>query len=87
LALQNASASTAAAVTLQEMSGTNQVLQTVSVSLAGRSRMTMDLVDFFGQPASGASSVVIQSSQPIQLLGIQGDTSAGTLTPVVVTAN
>lgn len=86
LALQNPT-TTSATVTLQEMSGTNQVLQTVSVALAGRSRMTRDLADFFGQPGSGASSVVIQSNQPIQLLGIQGDTSAGTLTPVVVTAN
>jgi hypothetical protein len=86
LALQNPT-TTSAAITLEEMSGTNQVLQTVSVSLAGRSKMTRDLADFFGQPASGATSVVIQSNQPIQLLGIQGDSSAGTLTPVVVTAN
>jgi hypothetical protein len=86
LALQNPG-TTAATITLQELSQSNQVLQTVSVSLGGRSKMTRDLADFFGQPASGAASVGIQSDQPLQLLGIQGDTSAGTLTPVVVTAN
>ncbi len=85
LALQNGSSS-AVSVTLQLLSSTNQVLKTVGVSLASQTKMTRDLAEFFGPPPAGASTVTIQSTGPIQLLGIQGDTSAGTLTPVVVTA-
>jgi hypothetical protein len=45
--------------------------------------MTEDLFDFFAQPGTGVS-VQISSSQAIELLGMQGDSSAGTITPVVV---
>jgi hypothetical protein len=85
LALQNPT-STSASVTLEVMSASNQVLQTLNLTLPGRSRMTRDLVDFLGQTMQGASTVVIQSSLPIQLLGIHGDSLAGTIAPVVVTA-
>ena len=82
LALQNESASPAE-VTLQLVSGT-QIVQTLSFPLPGTSKMTRDLADFFGQAPAGGSTVQIQSTQPIQLLGIQGDTTAGTLFPVAV---
>jgi hypothetical protein len=82
LALQNPGTGPAQ-VTLSLLSSGNQVLQTFSFSLPGKSRMTEDLFDFFAQPGTGVS-VQISSSQAIELLGMQGDSSAGTITPVVV---
>src|SRR5215510_14895756 len=83
LSLQNPG-SNPAEVTLQLLSSTNNVLQTLSFPLPGKSKMTRDLVDFFGQPPGSGSKVVIQSTQPIQLLGLQGDTSNSTLVPRIV---
>lgn len=71
-------------VTLQLLSSSNQVLQTLSLSLAGKSKLTEDLLDLFPQPPAGAASVAISSAQAIQLLGMQGDSAAGTIQPVTV---
>lgn len=71
-------------VTLQMLSSTNQVLQTLSLSLAGKSKLTEDLLDLFPQPPAGAASVSISSPQAIQLLGMQGDSAADSIQPVTV---
>jgi hypothetical protein len=83
LALQNPGAN-AAPVTLELLSSSNQVLQTMSLSLPGTSKMTEDILDFFPQPDANGVAVHISSSQSIQILGLQGDTGAGTIKPLVV---
>ena len=83
LALQNADANPAE-VSLQLVSG-SKVLQSLSFPLPGRSKMTRDLVEFFGRAPDSGARVIIQSTQPIQMLGIVGDSSAEVLVPVVVT--
>ncbi|HWZ46543.1 MAG TPA: hypothetical protein VNW97_23925 [Candidatus Saccharimonadales bacterium] len=83
LALQNPGASSTQ-VTLSLLSTSNQVLQTFSLPLPGKSRITEDLLDFFSQPGASAAAVRISSPQAIQLLGLKGDTAAATLQPVVV---
>lgn len=82
VALQNP-ATNPAQVTLELLSSGNQVLQTTSFSLPGKSKMTEDILDFFPQPAANAVVLRIGSSQSIQILGLQGDTSAGTIKPLV----
>lgn len=86
LALQNPNA-TATQVKMELLSSTNQVLQSFSFSLASRTKVTRDLLEMFpsGVFVNGAS-VRITSAQPIQMLGLQGDTSIGAVAPLVVTA-
>jgi hypothetical protein len=83
LALQNPGQSSVQ-VTLELLSSGGQVLQTSSLSLPGVSKVTEDLLDLFPQPPAGAAAVHIRSSQATQLLGMRGDTAAGTIRPVVV---
>jgi hypothetical protein len=85
MALQNPGTSPAQ-VTLELLSAGNRVLQTFSLPLPGRSKMTEDLLDLFAQPPAEAVAVRIRSSQSIQMLGMHGDTVAGTIVPVVVSA-
>ena len=86
LALQNPN-TTAAQVTLQLLSSTNQVLQSFSFPLPSRTKVTRDLLEVFpvGAFINGAS-VRISASQPIQMLGLQGDTSINTVAPLIVSA-
>jgi hypothetical protein len=83
LALQNPNQNSAQ-ITLQLLSSSNQVLQTSSVSLAGVSKITEDILDFFPQPPAGATAVHISATAPVQILGMQGDTAAQTIGPVIV---
>src|SRR6266481_3297840 len=83
LALQNPNQNSAL-ITLQLLSSSNQVLQTSSVSLAGVSKITEDILDLFPQPPAGATAVQISATAPVQMLGLQGDTAARTITPVIV---
>jgi hypothetical protein len=81
LAVQNAS-STAAVVTLELLSSAQQVLQTVSFSLAGMSKITRDLGEFF--PINfGGVAVRVTASQPVQMLGLLGDAANNTVVPVI----
>jgi hypothetical protein len=81
LALQNAS-SPSAVVTLELLSPAQQVLQTVSFSLAGRSKIVRDLGEFF--PINfGGVAVRVTASQPVQMLGLLGDSANNTVVPVI----
>ena len=86
LALQNPNA-TAAQVKLELLSSAGQVLQSFSFSLPSMTKATRDLLEVFpsGIFVNGAS-VRITATQPIQMLGLQGDTSINTVAPLVVTA-
>ncbi len=82
VALQNP-LSTAAQVTVTLLSPGNQVLQTFSFSLPGRTKVIRNIGEVF--PAgSGGASVRMTSSHPLQALGLLGDTSAGIVVPEVV---
>ncbi len=83
IALQNPTTNSAQ-VTLELLTSGNQVLQTVNISLPGKSKMTEDLLDYFPQPAANGAVVRIGSSQPIQILGLQGDTGTGLIKPLMV---
>ncbi|HSM85331.1 MAG TPA: hypothetical protein VLT16_04235 [Candidatus Limnocylindrales bacterium] len=85
LALQNPG-TTAAEVTVEMMSATNQVLGSFSFPLAAYSKMTRDLQEFFATPPAEATSVHIVSTQSIQLLGLLGDDASGNVAPVLVAA-
>lgn len=85
LALQNPGTNPAS-VTLEVLSSANAVLQTFSFSLPGKTKMTEDLLDFFAQPGASAAAVRISSSQPIQLLGMQGDTTTESVEPIIVSS-
>jgi hypothetical protein len=71
-------------VTLELLTSGNQVLQTANFPLPGKSKMTEDLLDFFAQPNANAVAVRIKSSESIQILGLQGDSGAGTIKPLIV---
>ncbi len=62
-------------------------LSSASFTLPGRTRAARDIADFFPAPPAGAVSVraTVTAGAPVQMLGMLGDTSTGTVTPVVVT--
>jgi hypothetical protein len=47
-----------------------------------------DVADFFPAPSANAATVraTVTAGSAIEMLGMLGDTAAGTVTPVVVTA-
>lgn len=63
----------------------NVSLSTVQVILPNRQKITRDVVaDFFGGIVpGGATKIKILSPQPVQILGMLGDKSAGTVVPVI----
>jgi len=71
-------------VTLELLTSGNQVLQTAGFLLPGKSKMTEDILDFFAQPVASAVALRIRSSESIQILGLQGDSGAGTIRPLLV---
>ena len=81
LAVQNPS-STTAQVNVQVTSATNALLGSLSFTLPPMSKITRDLQDLFAQPPAGATSVHVTSTAPIQMLGLLGDDTAGTVVPI-----
>jgi hypothetical protein len=85
-------------ISVQNTSGTQSVLDislandananvstTVQVTLPNRQKITRDVIaDFFsGTVPAGATRIIISSPQKVQVLGMLGDTSAGTVVPVI----
>jgi hypothetical protein len=85
LAVQNPG-TTAAEVTVNLLSASNQVLDSVNFPLAAYSKMTRDLLELFPQPPAGAVAVQVTSTQPIQMMGMFGDDSSGNVVPVIASA-
>lgn len=83
LAAQNPGA-TSANVTVEMRSATDQVLGSFSFPLPPLSKITRDLTDFFAQAPVEATSVHVTSPVRVQLLGLLGDSAAGTVAPVIV---
>lgn len=85
VAVQNTSGLlTTIVITLTDNNGTG--LGTVQFQLADRKKSTRDVIaDFFnGTVPAGATKIKVTSqSQPVQVLGMLGDTSAGTVVPVI----
>src|SRR5215813_196001 len=85
LALQNPGA-TSATITLQTLSATGAVLGSTTISLSPGTKITRDLLEFFAGASAEAVSVTIQSTAPVQMLGLLGDDASGDVLPVMVTA-
>jgi hypothetical protein len=86
LALQNLNQVRVVA-TLQLYSKSGILLATKKLSLGKNTRISRDLVELFpaAKPATG-TRLTVTSTLPIQMLGLLGDDSTGTLLPVAATA-
>jgi hypothetical protein len=86
LAVQNTSGLLTTIVIMLTDDGGITNLGTVQFQLADRKKSTRDVIaDFFsGTVPAGATKIKVTSqSQPVQVLGMLGDTSAGTVVPVI----
>lgn len=87
LSLQNTTA-TAAGIKLELLDGNNVSLVAFSLSLPASSKITRDVIaDWFPSPPAGAAKVkisVVSGPAAIQMLGLQGDSSTGTVGPLAV---
>jgi hypothetical protein len=82
LALQNPAA-TAADVTVELRSSSATVAST-AVTLPARTRISREVPELFaGQPMPAGGVLVVRSSAPVQMLGLLGDETAGTVEPVL----
>jgi hypothetical protein len=63
----------------------NVILSTVQVTLPNRQKITRDVIaDFFsGTVPAGATRIIVASPQKVQVLGMLGDKTAGTVVPVI----
>lgn len=85
LAVQNPGTNSAE-ITVEMRSAANEVLGSFSFPLPPVSKITRDLADFFSQAPAGAVQVHVSSTQRVQMLGLLGDRTAGTMVPVIVSA-
>jgi hypothetical protein len=85
LALQNP-ATTDTEVSVNLLSATGQVLGSINFPLPAYSKQTRDLLELFPQPPAGDLTVQVTSLAPIQVMGLQGDDSSGSVMPVIATA-
>ena len=82
LALQNPSTAPAN-VTVELRSTSAGSIATAAVTLPARTRLSRDLSELFaGQPIPADASLVVRSSSPVQMLGLLGDETAGTVDPI-----
>lgn len=88
IALQNTDASADATVQIELLNGTGTSLATAAPLLLGaRRKLVRDIADFFTPVPSGAATVrvTVTAGPPVKMLGMLGDTSSGSVVPVVVT--
>jgi hypothetical protein len=88
LALQNTDPSADATVQIELLDGTGTSLATSAPLLLGaRRKLVRDIADFFTPVPSGAATVrvTVTAGPPVKMLGMLGDTSSGSVVPVVVT--
>jgi hypothetical protein len=79
LALQNLNA-TSANITLQLFSSTGSLLATRTIALGPNARMVRDLSEYFPKAvASDGTEVEVTSDLAVQVLGLLGDDSLGTM--------
>ncbi|MBA3912444.1 MAG: IPT/TIG domain-containing protein [Acidobacteriales bacterium] len=82
LGLQNMDTNTAT-VNLQLFSSSGALLASRTITLATNTRIVRDYAEYFpGQIASTGTTVEVTSSVPVQVLGLLGDDSTFTLSPV-----
>jgi hypothetical protein len=82
IALQNPAA-TPADVTVELRSASAGTIAFAAVTLPARTRMSREASELFaGQSLPAGGSLVVRSSSPVQMLGLLGDESAGTVGPV-----
>ncbi len=73
------------AISLTDNTNVSIAGTTVQVSLPDRKKITRDVIaDFFnGTVPAGATRIKISSPLAVQMLGMLGDTAAGTVVPVI----
>jgi hypothetical protein len=82
LAVQNATAATAS-VKLQISSGNGNILKTRTIKLNAYQRISRDLTEFFpGVVPANGTTVKVSSTIPVQVLGLLGDDTLGTVDPM-----
>jgi hypothetical protein len=84
VSIQNTSG-TPLTIAISLANDSNASLSTVQVTLPNRQKITRNVIaDFFsGTVPAGATRIIISSPQKVQVLGMLGDTSAGTVVPVI----
>lgn len=86
IAFQNITAAPAT-VKVELLDANSTSLNSFSFTLPTGRRAARDVADFFPAPSASAVTVraTVTAGSPIQMLGMLGDTAAGTVIPVVVT--
>ena len=83
LALQNPAAAPADS-TIELRAGDGTSIASAAVTLPARTRMSREVSELFpGHSIPAGGSLVVRSSSPVQMLGILGDETAGTVEPVL----
>jgi hypothetical protein len=80
-ALQNPGAA-AAQITIQLRSA-SAVIATASLTLPPRTEVSRSAAELFGSLPASSNVLSVSSSLPVQMLGLLGDSAAGTVTPVL----
>jgi hypothetical protein len=77
-----------ATIKVELLDGTGTSLNSASFTLPTGQRVARDVADLFPAPSASAVTVraTVTAGSAIEMLGMLGDTAAGTVTPVVVTA-
>jgi hypothetical protein len=84
VSIQNTSG-TPLTIAISLVDNSNAVISTVQVTLPNRQKITRDVIaDFFsGTVPAGATKIVVAAPQKVQVLGMLGDKTAGTVVPVI----
>ena len=69
-------------VQLELRSTGGATLASAAVTLPPRTRLSRDLTELFGPLPAGGGLIFVRSSAPVQMLGLLGDETAGTVEPV-----
>lgn len=86
LALQNPDTTSDSTVLLEMLDASSQTIESKTIVLAKRTRMVRDIKDLFTPTAQEIKvRATVTAGPPVQMLGLRGDTAAGTVVPVVVT--
>jgi hypothetical protein len=81
LAVQNPNV--AAATVAVEIVTDDGPIASTTLSLPARSKISREVSELFGITAPAGSFLSVTSDQPVQVIGLVGDDSVGSVTPVI----
>jgi hypothetical protein len=85
VAVQNLQ-SVSASIKVSLIASDGTTLGTRALSLATNNRLVRRMTDLISTPPPAGSHWLVQSNTPVQMLGLNGDTGAGTVAPVLPSA-